>query len=263
MARSALIAIAVVLAAGVTVAFPSFWALPALAIPLGMVVTSGRWRWFVGVVGIPLVVLSFGRFALVYARPHFDAGDIEEGEKNALSRIREIYWAESQAHRNKLSATGRYLTFPELLGGSPALLKPALYTPVDAGRGVYQSEGYLYVIYLPGKDGLPTVQADSVDPVAAGRSFAAYAWPTDSKRGGHRVFYADQFEQLCESANQSGFYGPRKVPAPTAYALNASAGISSCGRDEPSDEWHPWAQHHRSTPWSDETVRVKQPRADR
>jgi hypothetical protein len=181
--------------------------------------------------------------------------------------LREIYWAESQARKFKLvdenhDDAGEYLSLPELIGEQTArlrdrapLLKPGMFVAVDKARGVYASERYLYVVYLPGADGSPTTKAADADPAAASRSFAAYAWPLDVDHGKHRAFYTDQYEQICENPNNEGFYGPERPPTVSAYALNATEGVSRCGQVDEGGEWRPWTPRKGG--------RVKAPRATR
>ena len=122
-------------------------------------------------------------------------------------------------------ATVLELLLPELLDEETTrlrerkpLLKPGAFHVVDAERGIYESERYLFIVYLPGADGRPTTSGGKSDPDASSRAFAAYAWPVDAERGKHHAFYVDQFEQICESDE---FAGAAVPPSPSAYALNA------------------------------------------
>lgn len=259
--RSTLTIIALAVAA-LAAAVPVFWFAAMLAVSIVAIAVGGRLRWLIVTVGGVLTVVSCVRFALEHARPNLQAETVEV-EKQAISHLREIYWAESQARQYRVvdsdqNGEGEYLSLPELLHEETTrlrerrpLLKPGAFRVVDAERGIYESERYLFIVYLPGADGLPTTKGAKADPEASSRSFAAYAWPVDVERGHHPAYYVDQFEQICVSDQ---FAGPATPPAPSAYALNAREGVSVCGQDEETPMWRAWKGR---------SGRTKEPRATR
>jgi hypothetical protein len=217
--------LALVLAA-ISAAWP-WLALPAtLVVVLAVVVTGGRLRLAVGVAGGLLSLVAFTRFAIEIAAPNIVAAGQRSAEEKAVSRLREIHWAEARARESR----GRFVDLGTLVGG---IMQAAPFERV--GDGVYRSEGFLY----------------AVESTASGDRFVAYAWPVERGKGGRRAFAltldptADpkRRELICEIDSPT-YSGPRARPALDA-ALSEGG---SCGSGSDGTAWRLWERRRRKLP---------------
>ena len=235
--------------AALAVAWPLL-ALPAfLTVTLAFIVLEGRLRWIVGGVGGPLMAIAFVRFLLVYAVPNIVVAGEMAAEDKAVSRLREIRWAELQERQLRLvdanqDGEGEFIALNELVGDVPGrlrtpapLLKPGLYRSAEPTRTVYRSDAYELAVYLPTADGAWTTDPARADPVRASHTFVAYAWPVGEKQGGKRAFVIDQNEQICETSDAGAAVGPEHPPA-AAAAFGALPATTCGGPGAPA--WHVW-----------------------
>lgn len=217
--------LALVLAA-VAAAWP-WLALPAtLIVVLAAVITDGRMRLAVAIAGGLLSLAAFTRFAIEIAAPNIVAAGQRSAEEKAVSRLREIRWAEERARESR----GAFVDLGALVG---SIMQAAPFERV--GDGVYRSEGFVY----------------AVDSTAAGDRFVAYAWPAERGKGGHRAFAltidpnADpkRRELICE-IDDPRYSGPSTRPAPDA-ALTAGG---ACGSGSDGAAWRLWERRRRKLP---------------
>ncbi len=143
---------------------------------------------------------------------------ISANEQAAITTMRSFVSAQGQFQASEFAdrdgdGVGEYGSFAELAGvadlpgggrAAPPVLSPGLGA-VDAG--MVEKSGYLYRIYLPGKNGewLAEMSAggspSNVDAQRAEREFRAYAWPRDLGSTGNRAFFIDQNGDLYVTQN--------------------------------------------------------------
>jgi hypothetical protein len=238
------------LAAGVLglAAASALWpllAMPAfLAVTLAFVVTTGRPRLLVIAIAAPLMCVGFYRFLIAYAVPNIVIAGQMAAEDRAISRLREIRWAELelQRKRNGDHPGASFVPLRDLVsdntdeGGAAAPLSGRVFHAEDPSRDVFRADAYELRLYLPEAGGGWTSDAAKADPARAAGAFIAYAWPAGEASGGQRAFFIDQNDQICE-AKASRFRGPGNPPPPTA-AFNGAIGALCGGTGAP--DWHAW-----------------------
>ncbi len=240
--------------AALSVALPPLAVVAVVALVFALLFSSGRARLIVGVVGFPLAMAGLYRFTVGTMMPNLVSAGQRAAEERAVSRLREILWAERRVKElgyvdADRDGTGEFALLPELVGtarrpgtnASAAVLKPELYRLVRAIPAVFQSEGYLFAVYLPGappcQEGASAID-DPVDAAGAAQRFVAYAWPLVLDQNGRRVFAIDQDDHVCETENPRGYAG-FEVPVSGAAGPLAAA-FASCGRGGDGDTWRRW-----------------------
>jgi hypothetical protein len=241
----ALAALALVLA-GLSIFLPIV-AMPAfLVVTLAIIIVGGRARLLVAGLGGTLVAVGFVRFLLVYAVPNIVIAGQIAAEDKAVSRLREIRWAEN-AVREMAPGTYRPLSTLVAAGGAGASpeapLSDRLFRPADDAKTIFRIDAYDVRVYLPAAGGGWTSDPARVDAAAAGGAFVAYAWPIGARHGGERVFFIDQDEQICESSS-AAFRGPN-APPPATAAFSGVVGADCGGPSAP--DWHPWKNKKRAS----------------
>lgn len=201
----------------------------------------------------PLAVVGLYRFAVGWMMPNLVSAGQRSAEERAVSRLREILWGQRRVRElgfvdSDRDGASEFALLSELAGGARrptsnervAVLKPELYRAVLASPAVFQSEGYLFAVYLPGTGGAPSASTpnDSVDGKAAAQRFVAYAWPFMLDQNGRRVFAIDQDDHVCETENPRGYAGLDKIPA--ADAAPIGPGFVACGAGGDGDTWRRW-----------------------
>ena len=198
---------------------------PPLAMPATIAVLlvgirqSGRTRRLVLGVGGPLALAAFTRFVVLWAAPNIVGSGQKSAEDKALSRLREIAWAERRAH----AAAARYLPLSALWGAPDRPLQGA-FSPT--GAHAMRAEGYVY----------------SADPSPDGQRFVAYAWPAEA-HGGHRLLVTDESERFCVR-EPAAPYGLRAGPAPDA-ALDEAGELSCTERPTRARDGAQWVPYRR------------------
>lgn len=216
------------LVAAVAAAWP-WLALPAsLGVLLAAVVIRGRMRLVVALVGGALSLVAFTRFAIEIAVPNIVAAGQRSAEEKAVSRLREIRWAEERARE----AGGNFVDLGGLVG---TIMQAAPFERL--GPGVYRSEAFVY----------------AVEPNAAGDRFVAYAWPVARGKSGRRAFALTidpnamnsktRGELICEIDNPA-YSGADARPAADA-ALGANG---ACGSGSDGAGWRLWERRRRKLP---------------
>lgn len=170
------------------------------------------------VVGFTTALIGMGRFVLEEALPGIVAASGRASGDRAVSRLREILFAQDASRRlglldpdgNGVGGAGRLgeLTKPGAGRAAPSHretsppLGPHFRPRVQTPQGAAAEEGdYLYLVCVPGSDGTLTAEATApVDEVAAERRFVAYAWP--ARPGGPpTAFFIDEHERILETEN--------------------------------------------------------------
>lgn len=190
---------------------------------------SGRYRGsgrkglrFTLLAGLVIALLGMGRFVLREALPGIVAASGRAAGERAVSRLREILFAQDASRRlglidpdgNGVGGAGR---LGELTGATPvrpgSSLAPLEFPPlgvhfrphVSTRHGEAAEEaGYLYMVCVPTTSGRLSARADaSVDEAAAERRFVAYAWPAEVVHQTHPAYFIDEHERILETANES------------------------------------------------------------
>jgi hypothetical protein len=168
-----------------------------------------------------LATIGFFRFLVLEAMPGIVQGGTRATENAAVSKLREILFAEDSLR--KLAAIdpdqdgiGSAGLLAELSGfaglrGGRTLAPPLLEhcpAPIETPVGdAVELGGYLFMVCLPKQNGGFTAQARvPVDEEAAERRFLAYAWPSADKRGLNYAFFMDEHERIlfAKSGHQRG-----------------------------------------------------------
>ena len=209
----------VVLFALCAVLYPPLSMPAAIGVLLVGIRLRGRARGLVLGLGGPLALVAFGRFVVLWAVPNIVGSGQKGAEEKALSRLREIAWAERRAH----AAASRYLPLAQLFGAPGRPLQGAFQA---AGPDALKAEGYLF----------------SADASPDGQRFVAYAWPVE-EHGGHHLFVTDERERFC--VRETGApYGPTRPPAPDA-ALDAAGELSCTDRAAVARDGARWLPYRR------------------
>ena len=242
--------------------------LGVLALP-GKTAPAASWsrRWLVlGVLGASV---GLWRFVVEEAMPGIVRGGREAVEQRAVSRLRDVLFAEDALRKAgwidpDRDGIGSAALLSELCGGPPTRGQPErpnavltcgelVETPVGLAA---QLAGYLFVVCLPGKDGrwLGRAGASSpggapgagqLDEEAAERHFVAYAWPEASHF--ERAFYLDQDENIRTALVPAGADSARVT------ALSCDAAFSPGG----APSWVAWrGKRARPGPLPGDSARV-------
>jgi hypothetical protein len=196
-----------------------------------------------------LALLGAVRFVVIEAVPGMVQGGKAATSRSAISRLREIVFAQDTLRKNALidpdsDGIGSAAWLGELSGviglrGGAALEPPILgqqhRTSVATAIGpAARGAGYLFIVCLPGIDGGWTSRPGApVDAERAERSYVAYAWPESQSIGVQEAFFTDQHERILVSQNLEGrelrYAGPNFPPA-------CDAALAEPTRRE----WTPW-----------------------
>jgi hypothetical protein len=189
------------------------------------------------------------RFVAEEAAPGIIAGGRRATEQSAVSRLREILFAEDALRTHawwdpdrdgvgSAALLGELSGAIPLRGGTPlapppydARRAPMLETPIGPAL---EAGGYLFVVCLPAARGGWTARpGDPVDEERAERHWIAYAWPASASEGVRDAYFLDQHERILVSSNgdapQARWAGP-SFPPPCDAALAAATRA----------EWKPW-----------------------
>jgi hypothetical protein len=229
-----------------------YLAIPAFLVAVIVTITlPARLRVTAGALAIVLSFAGFVRFVVNDAAPAIILAGQRSAEEKAVSRLREILWAEDKVKELKLvdgngDGVGDALFLGELVGvdrtrrgtNDMPLLRPDLYLPVTpeaTKQGIFRAESYLFAVYLTSTQGEPVLEAD-VARAAPGSTWVAYAWPIGAKVSGSRVFFIDADERICEADATAAAGGVDHLPKPFAALAGERAGGTVCG----GPGWRPW-----------------------
>jgi hypothetical protein len=180
-----------------------------------------------------LSLLGFVRFLVLEAMPGIVQGGTRATEDAAVSRLREILFAEDVLRKSARvdadgDGVGAAARIEELTGrvglrGGAPLRPPlleryprAIETPTGPAVEV---GGYLFLVCVPKAGGGFTARnEDAVDEETAERRFVAYAWPAADRRGLLNAFFLDEHERIlfARSAGPEGHrerVGSERAPA--------------------------------------------------
>jgi len=190
--------------------------------------------------------LGLFRFLVGEAVPGIVAGGNRATEQRAVSRLREVLFAEDSARRHaKHDPDGDRIGSAALLGeltgelgirGGKPLVPPLLEsypklvgTPLGPAT---EMGGYLLIVCLPRLGGGLTAQpSESIDDELAERRFIAYAWPSEAAPGLTRAVALDQHERIwlapaIAGKQRSGFKAPPRCDDAIA--------------PDTQKDWQPW-----------------------
>ncbi len=183
------------------------------------------------------------RFVVQEAVPGIVQGGKDAAAKNAVSRLRELVFAEDGMRKHayldhdsdrigsaaliaELSGADQRRPFPPILNERWRAL---VSTPVGRAARV---GGYLYLVCLPLRSGgLGADPAQDIDEERAERRFVAYAWPAAASGRIEAAFFLDEHERILVSKNTDG-REPRYLGADYPPACDAAL-------KEPS-QWQTW-----------------------
>ncbi len=243
---------ALALAAG-SLLLPPLVLLAIIAYVFALLFVEGRPRLLVALIAAPLLAVGLYRFVVGWMMPNLVSAGQRAAEERAVSRLREVLWAERRVRElgyvdSNRDGVAEFALLSELLAGEArpgarpeaAVLKPDMYRPIAGHAGIYQADGYLIALYLPSTQGsgarAAAVGEPLVDATAATRRFVAYAWPAALDQNGRRVFAIDQDDHVCETENPQGYAGPSRGPDGAA----APRDLASCGPGGDGQTWRRW-----------------------
>jgi hypothetical protein len=203
-----------------------------------------RERWLLGLAALASGV-GFVRFLIEEAVPGIVAGGNRATEARAISRLREISFAQDGARRlgsrdpdrdgvgsalllgeltGELGVRGGEPLAAPLLESYPRLIETALGPACELG-------GYYFAVCLPRQGGGFTARpGEPVDEEQAERRLIAYAWPTSSAPGLTSAIALDQHENIW------------LAPAALGKRLGSAAPPACDDVLAPSTrgDWQPW-----------------------
>lgn len=187
------------------------------------------------------------RFLLIEAIPGIVAGGNRFTEQRAISRLRELLFAEDLARRSAprdpdRDEVGSALLLGELTGhigvrrGAP-LAVPLLEgfpRQVDTELGpASELGGYYLAVCLPrAGGGFSARPEDAVDEELAERRFIAYAWPSGTAPGLTSAVMIDEHEHISLAPSRAGLRFGHASPPRCDDAV----------APETRDAWTPWRQ---------------------
>jgi hypothetical protein len=221
---------------------------------------SRRERWFVGGAAL-LAVAGVARFIVLEAVPGIVSGGREAVQQRAVSRLRDVLFAEDAMRRAAWidpdrDGIGSAALIGELCGGAPLRGQVPQPAPVlsceaivDTALGpAARSGAYEYTVCLPRTGGGWSARASAdVDEELAERRFVAYAWPAPGTTF-RQAFFLDEHENILTLTL------PPRAPGAAASAAGAddARGLTCDGALEV-------ARDARWTIWSGKKARVGLP----
>lgn len=187
-----------------------------------------------------LNLLSVGRFVVREAMPGISEARAREESARAVSRLREILFAEDALRRLAAidpdgDGVGSAGLLGELSGTAPARGRSAILHPPLAERfaprtgtsegPALEEGGFLYIVCLPRAEGGYTARpSDPIDEERAERNWFAYAWPATDGGAITSTFFIDQHEAIRETRGNgpAPWAGPYRAP-PCDAAIHPSS----------------------------------------
>jgi hypothetical protein len=191
-----------------------------------------------------LSLFAFVRFLKTEAVAGIVQGGTRATEVRAVSRLREILFAEDVMRRHatwdpdqdrigsagllgeltgELGVRGHLPLVPPLLEGIPHS------TATSLGRA-HVVAGYYFAVCLPTKDGGFSAEPGApFDDEASERRFLAYAWPAASNLGLSHAFMLDEHENILQAESRPGKRSGLDAP----FCDDAVSDITR-------NDWSPW-----------------------
>jgi hypothetical protein len=208
-----------------------------------------RWLpWLTGAAGL-LSCAGFLRFLVVEAMPGIVQGGTRATENAAVSKLREILFAEDSLRKKatidpdgdgvgSAGLLSELSGFAGLRGGatlSPPLLEH-IPRPIDTPIGqAVELGGFLFAVCLPKVGGGFSAEARMpVDEEAAERRFLVYAWPSADKRGLEYAFFMDEHERILFARSGVRHGKARRLGAEAPPACDDAIAAST------SSAWQVW-----------------------
>jgi len=207
-------------------------------------------RWLklaLGVAGLCATLGTF-RFLMLEAVPGMVEGGTTATEQRAVSRLREILFAEDAWRRNAYydpdgdhvgsagligELTGEFgvrsgpRVEPPVLEGYPKLVDTRLGPAAEVG-------GYLLLVCLPKRGGGYGAKAgDAIDDEAAERHFYAYAWPAERGQGLTTAYFLDEHERILRADSQET--EPRRL-----VGVDAPPSCDDISAPATAGDWRVW-----------------------
>lgn len=224
------------------------------SLPRAQGVELRRERWLLWIATLASAV-GLVRFLVVEAMPGIVAGGNRFSEQRAVSRLREILFAEDMARRaalydpdadhvgsaallgeltGELGLRGKTPLATPLLEGYPRLVETSLGPASEIG-------GYFLIVCLPAPGGAFTAEPQGpFDDEAAERRFIAYAWPSGSAPGITSAIALDEHENILLAAALAAGAGKTAK----RYGPSAPPACNDAIAPETRGAWQPW-QHKR------------------
>jgi len=203
-----------------------------------------RERWLLVVAALAASV-GLLRFLVLEAIPGIVAGGNRFTEQRAISRLREVLFAEDTARRIAAhDPDGDHVGSAALLGeltgelglrrGNhlPVPLLESFPKLVDTSVGpASEIGGYLLLVCIPKLGGGFTAQPlDAVDEELAERRFIAYAWPSGTAPGLNNAVALDEHEQISLAPAKPGL----------RYGFGAPPSCNDVVASETRGAWTAW-----------------------
>lgn len=233
---------------------------PPLALPAGFACFIGvikassepaprarRTTWLVAAAsGLALVAVV--RFVVSEAMPGIVGGGRQAVEQRAVSRLRDVLFAQDAMRRAAWidpdrDGVGSAAFLGELCGEPPRRGQPSRATPVLTCSELVQTPlgpaaqaaGYLYTLCVPAAGGGWTALPDAaVDEERAERAFVAYAWPAPGAPF-EQAFFIDEHENILSLDLRELFGGRPLTEIPEAFGLSCEAALGPW-----RDRFRPW-----------------------
>ncbi len=205
---------------------------------------------------------------LVLASTAGVTGQFNHFESSALSRLRSLTTAQEQFKQQNVvdqdaDGMGEYGFLGELSGAaatrsSGLTLSTSPFITSSLGyrdaQGIAETNGYHYVLYLPGKsapvmEGEGTAAAPAIAALADGQEqrWACYAWPTQHRSAAARVmfFTNNAGEVYMTLMDKKRCVGTTSIPAPdAAYSvgtgMNLEGGVGLAAAELTSNDGNTW-----------------------
>lgn len=210
-----------------------------------------RERWLLGVAALASLI-GLMRFLVVEAIPGIVAGGNRFTEQRAISRLREILFAEDSArriasHDPDRDGIGSALLLGELTQELPVRGGASLRAPLlegypkqsDTSVGpASEIGGYLLIVCVPRAGGGFTARpGDAIDEELAERRFIAYAWPSGTAPGLTEAVALDEHERILLAPSRPGTrFGFATPPPCDDVVAEATKGA-----------WQPWKKKQPRT----------------
>lgn len=195
-------------------------------------------------VGAVATVVTVPLFLVREAMPGLVQGGTTAAGQRAVSRLREILFAEDAARREAAldpdgDRIGSALLLGELTGEAgmrgearlnPPLLERYPKVEVSGGRSFIDIGGFFFSVCLPVSGGFSSDPSARFDDESAERRFVAYAWPSGRGPGLERAYFIDEHERILSAPAGEGERFGREHPPGCDDALAPGT----------RDDWRPW-----------------------